>query len=244
MPVFLGAGLIAILGVVTVASGEDGETPKTEEAPPAEEAAAEPADADEPASEETPEAVADATPPEPEDASPVLASGMAPTEMPNETADGAEPARSRPAPRTAKRRASRRVKKVEPIAPVARLPSAEAKVEAALKEGWMRESGSLLLIFPSEQPMGWDGAKSLCQRRRDARLTDWRLARIGELEKLRASRALPAGTWWSATSSESGAEARILAPTEAGQRSKASGKALALCVHRPLAASSGEAEER
>ena len=232
VPLFLAVGLAAIVGFSVVASGDDEPSAADEAANPAEahagdglDAAASPAVVD-PVAEAHPEL----TEPEPDALDPILAS-TTPTRLVPETktANSDREVSNKPRRRAVKRTTPRRSKNPDPL--VSSAPAdPEAEIAAARRAGWMLEAGSLLLIFPINTPVSWDRAASLCQRRRDARLPGWRLARFGELKKLRASRSLPAGRWWSSTAAQDDTQALTLAPTEAKEISKADGRALTMCV--------------
>ena len=225
LPLFLGAGLVAIGAFFALAESD-------EEEPPADEAVAPEADPEEPAAaddsdeQKTPEAVAEADDEEiPEEIGPVLAAAAH-----TPTAE-AEPA---PPPQVPRKRAGRRrFKATAPAIEVPPAPKADPKekIDAAVDAGWMRASGSLLLVFPKNTPMPWDKARAVCQRGREAGLTRWRLARIGELKRLRSARALPAGTWWSSTAADDDTRALALAPATQSEFPKQDAKALPLCVH-------------
>jgi hypothetical protein len=156
--------------------------------------------------------------PAPTEPAPTPTAGTPPPEPKKTTSPRATPSETRPA--------------TSPTpAPSEPAPDPTARIEAALKEGWMREAAGVLVVFPSSTPVPWERAANVC-RRSEAGLSGWKLASRTQLEALRKANVLPMGTWWSSTAGVDETRAFALTTTASApeERSKADDRASPACV--------------
>lgn len=88
-----------------------------------------------------------------------------------------------------------------PLAPT-RVPpppvdSEALKVDDAIRSGKVRAIDSLLIATAGADTVDWTQAKSACRRKRVAGLPGWRLPSRHQLARLRRSRIIDSGTYWS-----------------------------------------------
>lgn len=70
------------------------------------------------------------------------------------------------------------------------------RVDQAIRRGKVRALDSLLVARPGVEDVDWGAAKAECRRKRIAGLPGWRLPSTKELLRLRRSRMLDNGTYW------------------------------------------------
>ena len=71
------------------------------------------------------------------------------------------------------------------------------KVDDAIRSGKVRAIDSLLIAKAGTDTVDWSQAKSACRRKRVAGLPGWRLPSRRQLARLRRSRIIESGTYWS-----------------------------------------------
>lgn len=231
IPVFMGLAVLLVGGYAMAQGGEDPEgaeqsAPDEAPEPAPEQPAAEQTPPEDPAPEPA------ATPEEVEDAP----SGA---EASDEPAPEGEAGADEPEPAPAKTRASARKapRKARPAAVPAPAPapakSNDERIAQALEEGWMREGGGLLLVFPKNKQMSWDDAAKLC-RRSKAGVSGWRLPTVSQLKSLRKANVLPMGTWWSSTDAGDASKAMALttSKSDASEATKAEAGGQPVCVRK------------
>ncbi len=81
--------------------------------------------------------------------------------------------------------------------PPAPTDSEALRIDLAIRGGKIRAVDTLLVAHPGTEEVDWAQAKSQCRRKRVGGLPGWRLPSRRQLNRLRRSRLLGSGTYWS-----------------------------------------------